>query len=176
MMKIKTTLATLLLAGFALCSQAQTDAEDLDAKYATNLVKAGTTAPDFTLKTPDGQSLSLSQFKGKTIVLDFWASWCPDCRKEAPDVVRLYNEFHSDKIEFIGISMDTNVEAWKKAIAQYDIRYPQASELKKFKETDISKSYGVQWIPSVVVVSPEGKVLLSTVELHKVEKLLKELK
>jgi hypothetical protein len=69
--------------------------------------------------------------------------------------------------------MDTNVEAWQKAINQYGISYPQVSELKKFKETDISKAYGVQWIPSMVVVSPEGKILLSTVQYQKVEKLLK---
>ena len=72
--------------------------------------------------------------------------------------------------------MDTNVEAWQKAINQYGISYPQVSELKKFKETDISKAYGVQWIPSMVVVSPEAKILLSTVQYQKVEKLLKELK
>ena len=176
MKKCTTLLLGMLLMG-ATATKAQSAQQDFDDKYATELVKVGTAAPDFKMKTPDGKTIQLSKFaKGKTVVLDFWASWCPDCSKEAPDVVRLYNEFHSDKVEFIGISMDTNVEAWKKAIAQYDIRYPQASELKKFKETDISKSYGVQWIPSVVVVSPEGKVLLSTVELHKVEKLLKELK
>ena len=138
MMKMRTTLAALLLAGFALNAKAQTTEEDLDAKYATSLVQPGTVAPDFTMNTPDGK--------------------------------------HSDKVEFVGVSMDTNVEAWQKAINQYGISYPQVSELKKFKETDISKAYGVQWIPSMVVVSPEGKILLSTVQYQKVEKLLKDLK
>ncbi|ADE82030.1 hypothetical protein PRMUPPPA20_04130 [Xylanibacter ruminicola] len=172
-MKLKTLLAALLLAGFAINTKAQTTDEDLDAKYATSLIQPGTVAPDFTMNTPDGKPFSLSSLKGKTVVLDFWASWCPDCRKDAPEVVRLYNDFHSDKVEFVGVSMDTNVEAWQKAINQYGISYPQVSELKKFKETDISKSYGVQWIPSMVVVSPEGNILLSTVQYQKVEKLLK---
>ena len=71
--------------------------------------------------------------------------------------------------------MDTNVEAWQKAITQFEIEYPQVSELKKFKETDIAKAYGVKWIPSMVVVGSDGKVILSTVEIHKVETLLKKL-
>jgi peroxiredoxin len=88
-------------------------------------------------------------------------------------VVRLYREYSPKGIAFLGVSMDTNVEAWQKAIAQFGIEYPQVSELKKFKETDIAKAYGVKWIPSMVVVGPDGKVLLSTVEIHKVDSLLR---
>ena len=149
--------------------------EDLDAKYATTLIQQGQVAPEFNLKTPEGGTLSLSSLKGKTVVLDFWASWCPDCRKDAPKIVRLFKEYHQKGIEFVGISMDTDVEAWQKAVKQYGIEYPQASELKKFKETDIAKSYGIKWIPSIVVIGPDGKVLLSTVLSEKVEKLLSEL-
>jgi len=150
--------------------------EDLDVKYATELVKVGTVAPDFMMKTPDGKTIQLSEYaKGKTVVLDFWASWCPDCRKDAPEVVRLYEKYHPNGIEFIGISMDTDVEAWKNAIKQFFINYPQVSELKKFKETDIAKAYGVKWIPSMVVVGPDGLVKLSTVMIDKVDKYLSEL-
>ena len=67
------------------------------------------------------------------------------------------------------------MEAWKKAIAKYGIEYPQVSELKKFKETDIAKAYGVKWIPSMVVVGPDGEVKLSTVLTYKVDNYLKEL-
>jgi len=90
-------------------------------------------------------------------------------------VVRLYEKYRPYGIEFIGISMDTDVEAWKKAIEKYGIKYPQVSELKKFKETDIAKAYGVKWIPSMVVVGPDGQVKLSTVLTYKVDKYLKEL-
>ena len=153
---------------------AQDVPQDLDAKYATELIKPGTVAPDFTMKTPEGKDFKLNQLKGKTVVLEFWASWCPDCRKEAPEVVRLYNEFHPLGVEFGGVSMDTDVEAWQKAIAQYGIEYPQVSELKKFHETAIAEAYGVKWIPSMVVIGADGKVQLSTVMLYKVDKLLKE--
>ena len=148
---------------------------DLDTKYATEMVQPGTMAPDFKMKTPDGKTFKLSSLKGKTVVLDFWASWCPDCRKDAPEVVRMYQEYHAKGIEFVGVSMDTDVEAWKRAIEKYGIEYPQVSELKKFKETDIAKAYGISWIPAMVVIDPDGKVQLSTVLTYKVDKFLKEL-
>ena len=156
-----------------ITSQAQTTQQDQDEKYATELVKPGTVAPDFKMNTPDGKTLQLSNFaKGKTVVLDFWASWCPDCRKDAPEVVRLYEKYHQYGVEFIGISMDTDVEAWKNAIEKFGITYPQVSELKKFKETDISKAYGVKWIPSMVVVGSDGLVKLSTVQIDKLDQFL----
>ena len=181
-------LLPLLIMGVT-ATKAQSSEQDMDAKYATELVKAGTTAPDFKMKTPDGKTFQLSKFmrssgskqsgaaftKDKTVVLDFWASWCPDCLKEAPEVVRLYEKYRQHGVTFVGISMDTNVEAWKKAIDKYGITYPQVSELKKFKETDIAKAYGVKWIPSMVVVGPDGQVKLSTVLTYKVDKYLKEL-
>ena len=175
MKKVTLSLLALLLMG-ATAVKAQSAQPDFDDKYATELVKAGTAAPDFKMKTPDGKNFQFAKFaKGKTVVLDFWASWCPDCRKDAPEVVRLYEKYRQFGIEFIGVSMDTDVEAWKKAIEKFGITYPQVSELKKFKETDIAKAYGVKWIPSMVVVGPDGEVKLSTVLTYKVDKYLKEL-
>ena len=168
-------LLALLLMG-ATAAKAQSEQKDFDDKYATELVKAGMAAPDFKMKTPDGKNFQFSKFaKDKTVVLDFWASWCPDCRKDAPEVVRLYEKYHPYGIEFVGISMDTDVETWKKAIEKYGITYPQVSELKKFKETDIAKAYGVKWIPSMVIVGHDGQVKLSTVLTYKVDNYLKEL-
>ncbi|MBR0166175.1 MAG: alpha/beta fold hydrolase [Prevotella sp.] len=175
-MKKSTTLLLALLLMGATAAKAQFAQQDMDDKYATELVKAGTPAPDFKMKTPEGKTIQLSKVaKGKTVVLDFWASWCPDCRKDAPEVVRLYEAYKKFGVEFIGISMDIDIEAWKKAIEKFGITYPQVSELKKFKETDIAKAYGVKWIPSMVVIGPDGQVKLSTVLTYKVDKYLKEL-
>ena len=175
-MKKTTKLLLALLMMGAVTAKAQGPQTDMDNKYATDLVKVGTAAPDFKMKTPQGKTIQLSKFaKGKTVVLDFWASWCPDCRKDAPEVMRLYNKYRQYGIEFIGVSMDTDIEAWKKAIEKFGITYPQVSELKKFKETDIAKAYGVNWIPSMVVIGPDGQVKLSTVLTYKVDKYLKEL-
>jgi len=177
MMKINKILAVALFLVTAAETKAQPVPQtDLDTKYATELIKAGTTAPDFRMTTPEGKKFQFAKWaKGKTVVLDFWASWCPDCRKDAPEVVRMYREYHRQGIEFLGISMDTDTEAWKQAIGKYGIEYPQVSELKKFRETDIARAYGVKWIPSMVVVGPDGQVKLSTVLTYKVDKYLKEL-
>ncbi len=168
-------LAAFLMAATTVWAQFGPE-PDFDSKYATELVKAGVQAPDFKMKTIDGKTFKLSQLKGKTVVLDFWASWCPDCRKDAPEVVRMNKEYAPQGIEFVGVSMDTDVEAWRKACEQFGITYTQVSELKIFKETDIAKAYGVKWIPSMVVVDKEGKVALSTVLTYKVDKYLKELR
>ena len=170
-------MAVCLLLGATVKTMAQFGPQqDQDSKYATELIKAGTAAPDFKMLTPDGKKFQFSKFaKGKTVVLDFWASWCPDCRKDAPEVVRMYQAYKEKGVEFLGVSMDTDVDAWKKAIEKFGIEYPQVSELKKFKETDIAKAYGVNWIPSMVVIGADGKVALSTVLTYKVDKYLKEL-
>ncbi len=162
------------VAAFSLQTKAQVVEPDLDDQYAVDLIKPGSVAPDFKMKTIDGKPFVLSMLKGKTVVLDFWASWCPDCRKDAPEVVRMYRKFHSPDVEFVGVSMDTNVEQWRAAVAHFGIEYTQVSELKKFKETNIARLYGVKWIPSMVVIGPDGKVLLSTVQFQKVDKLLRK--
>ena len=168
-------LAACLMAATSVWAQFGAE-PDFDAKYATEIVKPGTVAPDFKMKTIDGKTFKLSQLRGKTVVLDFWASWCPDCRKDAPEVVKMYKEYAPQGVEFVGISMDTDVEAWRKACETFGITYTQVSELKKFKETDIAKAYGIKWIPSMVVVDKDGKVALSTVLTYKVDKYLKELR
>lgn len=150
------------------------DIQDDDAKYATELLKAGTLAPDFQLATPAGQTVSLSDYKGKYIVLDFWASWCPDCRKDAPNIVAAYNEFKDRNVAFIGISFDTDKAAWENAIKKYEIKYTQVSELKKWKETTVSGKYNINWIPAMYLIDPEGKVVLGTVISEKLIKKLGE--
>lgn len=170
MKRLLVTLVVLLAIAFTARAQ-----WDFDQKYAADLVKSGSVAPYFRMKTAEGKTLSLNQYKGRYVLLDFWTSWCPDCRKDIPNVVRMYRKFHPQGVDFIGISMDTNAEAWKKAIAQYGLTYPQVSELVKFHDTKIAALYGVKWIPSMVLIDPQGKVLLSTVLSYKMERTLTEL-
>ena len=108
-------------------------------------------------------------------MLDFWASWCPDCRKDAPNIVDLYNRFKDKGVAFVGISFDVDAELWKAAIEKYGMNYAHASELKKMREANISKTYGVKWIPSMVLVDPEGKVVMGTVLWKKLERKLEQL-
>ena len=135
---------------------AMTMPQDFDSKYATDLVKAGSEAPDFKMKTVDGKTFKLSKLRGKYVVLDFWASWCPDCRRDIPEMLRMYDHFHGKGVEFVGVSFDTDAQNWKKALLKYGIRWTQVSELVKFHDAQISKTYGVKWIPSMVLIDPKA--------------------
>ena len=146
---------------------------DFDETYAQEMLKPGTPAPDFQLPTPDGKTVNFSEFaKGKYVVIDFWASWCPDCRKDLPEIIRLYNNFHKDGVEFLGVSFDTDKEKWTDYIAKSGVPYKQVSELKRMNQSDVAKAYGVRWIPSIYLIGPDGKVLVSTVLSYKIEKKL----
>ena len=161
--------------GLCVCVNAQV-VLDFDETYAQEMLKPGTPAPDFQLNTPDGKTVKFSEFaKGKYVVIDFWASWCPDCRKDLPEIIRLYNKFHEDGVEFLGVSFDTDKEKWTNYIAQSGVPYPQVSELKRMNQSDVAKAYGVRWIPSIYLIGPDGKVLVSTVLSYKIELKLYEL-
>lgn len=153
-------------------TNAQTTAADLDAKYATELLKPGTEAPEITLNTIDGKQFSLKSLRGKYVVLDFWASWCSDCRRDAPNIVALYNKFHQKGVEFVGVSFDRNNESWKNGVAKLALPYTQVSDLKNMRESPVSLAYHIKWIPSVYVIDPEGKVALATVMSDKVDAFL----
>ena len=173
---MKWKLLFVLWMAVAVSAQAQAPQADADAKYATELLKAGTQAPDFRMKTLDGKTFRFAkQTKGKYVMLDFWASWCPDCRKDIPNVQRMYEKFCPQGVEFIGVSMDTDRDKWKEAVEKYDIRYTQVSELVKFHDTQIASLYGVKWIPSMYLIDPQGKVVLATVMADKMERTLTEL-
>ncbi len=163
-----------LLSLVVLPAAAQDEQPDDDAKYATQLLPKGTVAPEFKMNTLEGKTFKLSQLKGKWVVLDFWASWCPDCRKDAPNVSRMALEFGPRGVQFVGVSMDTDREKWAAAVEKYQMDYLHVSELIKFKETKIAAAYGVNWIPSMYLINPEGKVELATVLSDKLEKTLYE--
>lgn len=175
-MKKILTLSILLLLSAAVADVSAQNTPDLDVKYAAELLKTGTQAPDFILPTLDGNKLTFSEFsKGKYVVVDFWASWCPDCRKDAPEIVRMYERFHSKGVEFIGVSFDTDKEKWAACVEKMGIPYTQVSELKRMAQSDVASAYGIRWIPSVYLIGPDGKVLVSTVLSYKIEKKLWEL-
>ena len=150
----------------------QATAEDLDTKYATELLKPGTEAPEIALNTIDGKQFSLKSLRGKYVVLDFWASWCSDCRRDAPNIVALYNKFHQKGVEFVGVSFDRNNESWKNGVAKLALPYTQVSDLKNMRESPVSLAYHIKWIPSVYVIDPQGKVALATVMSDKVDAFL----
>ena len=107
---------------------------------------------------PNGKVVSLKESLGKATLIDFWASWCGPCRQENPNVVALYNAFHSKGLNIISVSLDENAEEWKKAIAKDKLSWIHVSNLKKMKDS-IALQYGVTQIPTTFLLDAKGKVI-----------------
>ena len=124
--------------------------------FARRLAKTegGATAPDFTLYTSDGKPITLSSMKGKYVLLDFWASWCAPCRASFPTIAKLYQEYHSDNFEIIGISVDRSEAAWRKALEQEKAPWIQVLD----KDGSVGKLYALMAIPHLVIISPQGTI------------------
>ena len=172
MMK-KLIMGVLMLLGLTTNAMA----EDLDSLYAQSLLKVGTQAPNFELPTPEGKKVQLSDFNGKYVLIDFWASWCPDCRRISPNVEAIAKEYQGKDLAVLAVSFDIEKEAWVKYINRNGapVNEVHVSELKKMKESAVAKAFGVQWIPSLYLLDKDGKVLLATVEVSKVEAMVKTL-
>ena len=153
-------------------------AEDADSLYARDLLKPGTEAPDFVISNKDEtHKISLSSLRGQYVVLDFWASWCPDCRKDIPKMKTLHDTFGAKGVQFVGISFDTSREAWERCIKHTSMDWLQYSELKKWKkETKIDRDYHINWIPTMYLIDPDGDVVLGTVEIEKLKTTLEGLR
>lgn len=164
-------LAVALLSVSLLGVKAQGDA---DAKYAADLLRPGTEAPDFVVANAgaDYDGTSLSSLRGKYVVLDFWASWCPDCRKDIKKIRWMNHYFASDSIVFIGMSFDKTEEAWRKCVADSAMTWMQHREEKPWKETQVAKDYHVNWIPTIYLIGPDGRVKLGTVVANKLRRTL----
>jgi len=136
----------------------QEQIKNIENPKKTNTNPQSKVAPDFSAKSPDGKVISLKQSLGKVTIIDFWASWCGPCRKENPSVVAMYNELHSKGLNIVGVSLDEDLEEWKKAIAKDKITWVQVSNLKKWADP-IAKLYNVEQIPSTFILDSKGNIV-----------------
>lgn len=149
-------------------------AQGLDEKYATDLLPVGTKVPD--LIDPNDSIHHIDDFRGRCVVLDFFATWCSDCRKDLPEMKKLYMQYDMEGVEFLGVSFDTDFSVLQNFMDKEKLPWRVISDLKKMKESKMAKDYHIKWIPTMYLLDTEGRVLLATVEIDKLKAKLAELK
>jgi len=154
-----------------------------DSKGCNNLKKqikaaesfiVGGEAPDFTMNNLAGEPVNLSDFKGKVVLIDFWASWCGPCRKDNPHVVKLYNKYKGDGFEILGVSLDKTQNSWEQAVVKDKLTWTQVSDLKGWKN-EVAQLYSVKSIPHTVLLDKEGKLIAMKLRGPALDKKLAEI-
>lgn len=145
--------------------------------YRIDLAKKiaiGQPAIDFTQNDTTGASVSLASFRGKYVLVDFWASWCGPCRAENPNVVKAYEQYKEKGFTILGVSFDEKQDRWKQAIRQDNLTWTHVSDLKGWKN-EVGKLYGIRAIPQNVLIDPQGKIIARNLRAEELGRKLEEL-
>ena len=142
----------------------------------SQLVAIGQIAPNFSAPNPEGEFVELNKIKGKVTIVDFWASWCKPCRIENPNLVKLYNKYHSKGLEIISVSLDrkSQKDFWIKAIEKDQLSWYNISNLKFWQEP-IAKLYGVNSIPATFIIDKNGILVAKKLRGSQLDQKIKEL-
>ncbi len=163
----------------AFTSQFKSTDPQAAAMIENELKRAGSTivgglAPDFTQNSPEGEPVNLSDFKGKIVLVDFWASWCGPCRRENPNVVRVYNQYKDKGFEILGVSLDNSKDKWLQAIGADGLTWKHVSDLKGW-QNEVAQTFGVRSIPHTILLDQEGRILARGLRGDALEQKLEEL-
>ncbi|UCJ06610.1 TlpA family protein disulfide reductase [Chitinophaga pendula] len=119
----------------------------------------GATAPDFSMPDVNGKQVSLSSLRGQYVLLDFWASWCPNCRREHPNVINLYNKYKNKNFTVLGVSLDEHKEKWLQAIARDRLPWTQVSNLQGWTGRIQQDIYQLNVLPTNFLLDPAGRII-----------------
>ncbi len=145
-----------------------------DKLNATRGVTIGYPAINFTLPDVNGKNVSLSTYKGKYVLVDFWASWCGPCRGENPAVVAAYQKYKAKGFDILGVSLDNNKDKWKQAIEKDNLTWTHVSDLQGWK-SEVAQKYGVTSIPFNVLLDKDGKIVAKALRGAALEAKLEEI-
>lgn len=139
-----------------------------------NKTALGAVAPAFSQTDVNGKVVKLSDYKGKYVLVDFWASWCGPCRKENPNVVLAYKKYHDKGFDVLGVSLDDKKNLWEKAIEKDGLTWTHVSDLKGWKN-DVAILYGVTLVPTNYLIGPDGKIIAKNLREEELQSKLKEI-
>ncbi len=145
----------------------------LIANMVTAQINVGDAMPSITLKSSDNKEVNITSFKGKYVLIDFWASWCAPCRLGNKKLVKLHEEVNQDKIEIIGISIDTDANKWLKAIEKDKIKFTQLIDSKGF-DAETAVQFGVDELPSKYLFNQEGILIAKNPSEEEIIKLIEK--
>jgi thiol-disulfide isomerase/thioredoxin len=137
-------------------------------------IKVGTALPEISLPNVNDSVINLSSFKGKVVLVDFWASWCGPCRATNPSVVKLYNKYKDRGFEVFGVSIDDKKNAWIKAIKQDRIKYTQVNDTGGWY-SKVAVAFKIEAIPASFLLDKQGNVVAIDAEGKELDKLVNDL-